>query len=130
MAILTTATYPLFIGVLVAGIAFLAYSVTKDFMLRMQSTQPVAEPSFDEMSPQEQENLEAQDRAEKVRSGVMSEKARKSSVRDMMDTHFGDQRAGFGSAPGFRHRQTHWRDAERPARRSKGHRRRHDHRHG
>ena len=88
MGLITATTYPLFVGLLIAGILTLAYSIVRDFLATMQIPEP--EPSFDALSPEERANLEAQERAEKVRSDVMSERMRQVSVRDMLGDRFGD----------------------------------------
>lgn len=92
MAIITTATYPFFIAILIAGILSLAYSIIKEFVQRMQSAQPQPEPSFEDLSPIEKANIEAQEKAEKVRAQIMLERQRSTSVTEMLDQHFGDPR--------------------------------------
>lgn len=91
MAFITETTYPLMMGVLMAGIALLAYSIVKDILARIQPQPELADqPRFDQLSPQERANLDAQARAERVRTTVMHEKQRKQSVTDMLDQRFGD----------------------------------------
>lgn len=103
MAIITTATYPFFLAVLMAGIGFLVYSIAKDLIEKMQELDPKPEteiePSFEQMSPEEKVHLQAQQRAEKVRREIMSEQQRKASVKDMMDSQFGDPRPELEPEP-------------------------------
>ena len=91
MALITPFTYPFFLSAIIVGIVVLVFSITKDLIGTMiPEPQPEREPRFDELSPQEKANLEAQQRAEKVRSHVMAERHRQVSVTSMLDERFGD----------------------------------------